>query len=319
MPDITWDDAFEGSPADTDEARYGASKIRDLKVAIRERLELEMNFKAGTQPLLKAGKAAVCFYGTTAEINALTGMSVGALAWDSTTNQLKRWNGASWEVLAVKDHGELLGLGDDDHTQYLHLNKAGQTLQQNLAVSDGVTIDGRDISADGADLDNLKTQPFVKTLAKSTSIVMVDQANVEVTLFSWTVPGGTLGTNKALRLTLIGRCMLGTTWPLVEIRVKYGSAVVLGYAPSQEAAGATIRPFSIVAHIAAMGAANSQFIHFNAWNGLIEDSAPTEYGGQGIASVDSSLNQGLIVTLKTNQGGANHWYEKRYAVLELIP
>lgn len=46
----------------------------------------------------------------------------------------------------VSDHGALSGLGDDDHTQYLHLNKGGQTLQQNLAVAGGVTIDGVNIS-----------------------------------------------------------------------------------------------------------------------------------------------------------------------------
>lgn len=46
----------------------------------------------------------------------------------------------------VSDHGALGGLGDDDHTQYLHLNKGGQTLQQNLAVAGGVTVDGINIS-----------------------------------------------------------------------------------------------------------------------------------------------------------------------------
>nr|BDD47567.1 hypothetical protein 1 [bacterium] len=44
------------------------------------------------------------------------------------------------------DHGSLGGLGDDDHTQYLHLNKGGQTLQQNLGVAGGVTVDGVNIS-----------------------------------------------------------------------------------------------------------------------------------------------------------------------------
>ncbi len=46
----------------------------------------------------------------------------------------------------VSDHGALSGLGDDDHTQYLHLNKGGQTLQQSLAVAGGATIDGINIS-----------------------------------------------------------------------------------------------------------------------------------------------------------------------------
>lgn len=54
----------------------------------------------------------------------------------------------------VFDHGKLGGLSDDDHPQYLKLDKSGQTLSQNLAVSDGVTIDGVDISEAVSDLDS---------------------------------------------------------------------------------------------------------------------------------------------------------------------
>jgi len=89
----TWDAAFEAVPADTDEAKYGADVIRDLKVAVSERLELEMNFKTGTQPLIKAGVAAVIYQGTTTEIVALDTAAVssdGALAWDTTLKTFKR-------------------------------------------------------------------------------------------------------------------------------------------------------------------------------------------------------------------------------------
>ena len=96
----TWNSAFEASPADTDAAEYGAQKIRELKTAISERLETEMNFKTGGQPLLKAGVAAVLYSGVTASITALTGMSAGALAWDTTLLVFKRYNGATWDVLS---------------------------------------------------------------------------------------------------------------------------------------------------------------------------------------------------------------------------
>lgn len=158
MPTYTWDDAFEADPADLDEAKYGAQEIRELKVAISERGELEHNFKAGTQPFHKGGKCSVVFSGTTAEINALTSMGGDTanvtLAWDETLKVLKVYNGSSWSILDI-DHGQLSGKSDDDHTQYLNLTKASQTLTQNLSVSSGKTIDGRDISADGAALDAL--------------------------------------------------------------------------------------------------------------------------------------------------------------------
>ena len=153
---ITWDANFEASPKDPDEAKYGAAKIRELKLAISERLELEMNFKTGTQPLIKAGKAAVIYAGTTAEIAALTGMSVGALVWDTAISALRRYS-TSWDVLSAR-HGALLDLASDDHTQYLHLDKDGQRIQRSVAVTDSKTIDGRDLSVDGAKLDTLAVQ-----------------------------------------------------------------------------------------------------------------------------------------------------------------
>jgi len=47
---------------------------------------------------------------------------------------------------SISDHGSLSGLGDDDHAQYLHLNKTGQTLSQSLTCAGGVEIDGVNIS-----------------------------------------------------------------------------------------------------------------------------------------------------------------------------
>ena len=54
---VVWDDAFEAEPDDTDAANQGANAIRQFKEAINERLELEMNFRTGTKPFLKAGIA----------------------------------------------------------------------------------------------------------------------------------------------------------------------------------------------------------------------------------------------------------------------
>jgi len=53
------------------------------------------------------------------------------------------------------DHGNLTGLGDDDHSQYLLANGT-RTLTDNLAVTATKTIDGRDISVDGTKLDGIE-------------------------------------------------------------------------------------------------------------------------------------------------------------------
>jgi hypothetical protein len=64
-------------------------------------------------------------------------------------NKIYTFNGTSWVTMSsIIDHSVLQNLSADDHPQYLHLNKASQTILQNILVDAGVTIDGRDISAD---------------------------------------------------------------------------------------------------------------------------------------------------------------------------
>jgi len=53
------------------------------------------------------------------------------------------------------DHGGLGGLTDDDHTQYL-LAAGTRNLTGNMLVDAGITIDGRDLSVDGAKLDGIE-------------------------------------------------------------------------------------------------------------------------------------------------------------------
>jgi hypothetical protein len=97
MPTYTWDSAFEASPADSDELKYGASEIRELKLAISERLEVEHTFKANGKH--DPGKVSCVYSGTTAQIAALTGMSAGAFAYNTDTGQFSRYTGAAWVLL----------------------------------------------------------------------------------------------------------------------------------------------------------------------------------------------------------------------------
>ena len=64
----------------------------------------------------------------------------------------------------VSDHGELDGLADDDHTQYLRADGT-RALAGNLAVDAGVTVDGRDVSVDGAKLDGIEANADVTDTA----------------------------------------------------------------------------------------------------------------------------------------------------------
>jgi len=89
-----WDDAFEASPDDQDDFKYGASKIRELKGAISERLELEHNFKQGGSPSHKAGECAVCYVGNSSSIANLSGVQ-GGIAFDTQLYAFKVYDSAN--------------------------------------------------------------------------------------------------------------------------------------------------------------------------------------------------------------------------------
>lgn len=152
---VTWNATFEATPADTDEAKYGANKIRELKTAIQERMDIEHTFSNAATGAHILGRCGILYYGTTAAIAALSSPPAGSLAFDTTLNVIKYANGTAW-VTPTLDHGALDGLTDDDHTRYISANKVGQTLEQNLDVTANITIDGRDLSVDGAKLDATK-------------------------------------------------------------------------------------------------------------------------------------------------------------------
>jgi len=88
--------------------------------------------------------------GTVAALNAIQDGHIDAEA--STDGWVLTSDGAgnaTWEAVgAAVDHGALLGLGDDDHTQYATLTgrAGGQTLQGGTAASEDLTLES---TADG--------------------------------------------------------------------------------------------------------------------------------------------------------------------------
>lgn len=149
---MDWDDTFESLPTDGSQGSTGDDAIRDIKVGKREREELEHNFEAPSTQLHKPGLCSVVFVGTTAEINALSIIKSGGIAYDTELEVLKGFNGTEWIPLA-RIHADLLNLDADDHPQYLHLDKAGQTISQSFTTKG--SIGGVYIGAEGNKLDGL--------------------------------------------------------------------------------------------------------------------------------------------------------------------
>jgi len=66
-------------------------------------------------------------------------------------NKTYQHNGSSWEILELtQDHGNLIGLGDDDHTQYLLINgtrnMSGNLNMGTFQITNVGNVDGVDVS-----------------------------------------------------------------------------------------------------------------------------------------------------------------------------
>lgn len=95
--------------------------------------------------------------------SGLTAADVGKVARTTTGDQfhvLVNHSPVTWQPLfgdAITDHGQLSGLSDDDHAQYLLVSGArAMTGPLNMgaqAIANVGNVDGRDVSADGAVLD----------------------------------------------------------------------------------------------------------------------------------------------------------------------
>jgi hypothetical protein len=93
----------ESVPAQSDPTRYGALRIRTLKLDVRERLALEHIFGVGTTTdgQHKPGLCGICYVGTTAEIAALSSPPGGAIAFDTDLGVFKYYDSAVWSSVSV--------------------------------------------------------------------------------------------------------------------------------------------------------------------------------------------------------------------------
>ena len=107
------------------------------------------------------------YLNTSGTFSSLSSLGDTAITVTPTEGQSLLWSDASGWI--PRDHGNIFGLGDDDHPQYVLSSGArdiggDQIVSGVLTASAGLntsgnilvngTVDGRDVAADGATLDN---------------------------------------------------------------------------------------------------------------------------------------------------------------------
>ncbi len=218
--------------------------------------------------------------------------------------------------IGVRDHDLLTGLGDDDHTQYLHLNKAAQTLQQALAVTAGVTIDGFDISAD-----------LMRVLGVVTATAEVVNSAALTSVLSVSIPGGTLGTDRQVHVWWYGDYLnnagAGFT---IQVTYRYGGNNYYVSTALEFVSGASRRPFSGEFHLYARGATNSQGAVGRWPIGILgaDQGAAGGIGNEQFATIptvttDSTVAQNIQVMFQHSAANANLSARLHAGVVFLLP
>jgi hypothetical protein len=155
----------------------------------------------------------------------------------------------------------------------------------------------------------------VTVLARDMTVNDVVNTTTETTVFTTTVTGGTLSTDKMIRLTLRGDQLnnQGGT-PTLTIRVKYGATTICTVAVAATATHSVRGAMTLEVWLAAAGATNTQVAHGRYVdirnNGVPADgttgaATQDQIGFHPTVAEDSTADKTLAVTFQWSAANAN--------------
>lgn len=163
-------------------------------------------------------------------------------------------------------------------------------------------------------------------LDRDQTATTVSNTTTETSVYSYSVPGGTLSTNRKLRLTILGRFLNNTgAGANVDWRAKAGGATLCTIDPASPGASASQKAVKLVFEIENVAATNVQRATLH---GVIGTAGPTDTsggpggGGSMIATntgaVDTTAAWTLEVTAQMSAASANLQFIADTAVLEAL-
>lgn len=178
--------------------------------------------------------------------------------------------------------------------------------------------------------DNMAGGTSVVVLDREMSTLNVENTTTETTIFTHSIPGNTLGTNKLLRLTISGDYLGNSaTARFITIRVKYGATTIYADATNTIVIDASRRAVLLTVLVGAANATNSQvlggYINVSDPGGttsgtgdVADDEIFAHTSIQGFASEDSTLAKDLTVTIQHSAAETNVSFRRQIAILELL-
>jgi len=158
----------------------------------------------------------------------------------------------------------------------------------------------------------------------------VVQANVgEVEIYNYTLGGGTLGTQGAVRLLLLGTYLNSSgSASTVELKVSYGATLMYEDISGSNASQAQRSPLNHEFIFHGTGATNAQAFHGRI-TGADRTTAPSTGLGPrdqqsgffdiyGTAAENSTLNKAISIKIQHSNNSSSTSYHRNYALLTKI-
>jgi len=183
--------------------------------------------------------------------------------------------------------------------------------------------------------------PYV--YARNTAPTEAESTASETTIFTQSITGGDMGTDRMLRLTMFGDYLFNAnTAHTLTLRYYFGGTIYMAAANSGTAVlSATRKPWRIVYEVTNLGSASSQMLSGSLLTHASDTGAPTAGIGHGVhfleggvaarnepsggllavstlGNKDTSSAQTLAVTVQWSNASASNSWRPRYAVLELV-
>jgi hypothetical protein len=173
-------------------------------------------------------------------------------------------------------------------------------------------------------------------LAREATLISIVSSVAETDIFNFTVPANAMGSNRMLRLTLLGDRLnnSGAAETAPTFRVYTGGTVRYQDAGAALASSATRRVASMVLHFAMQNATDTMIMSASAvYSGAAAAAATTGIGdfagagntvqsfaiaSDGTFTQDTTSNWALRVSWQNGTNAATVEFRRHYAVLELV-
>lgn len=159
---------------------------------------------------------------------------------------------------------------------------------------------------------------YRKSLDTNTTPTTDGNSSADTALYTYSVPGGTLSTNKGIVVVVTGTYKNNTgSTQTITVRAKYGGTTVCSKTTGTMASNAANGFFFIQFYLTAQNATNSQVGYMNA---SFESGAnvSTNIDDRGSSAIDSTLAQNLVISVQHSAANANLTLTKNFANTEQI-